>query len=108
MELPEEGSGVFSALLCYAAAGAAELPVTEQVREVTVDASGKKEPLSAHWKRLLNVGYARSLTDSTVQQELRRLQESVGFAFLRIKGVLDDDMCLLRLDMNGNPVLNFA
>lgn len=108
VELPEEGSGVFSALLCYAAAGAAELPVTEQVREVTVDASGKKEPLSAHWKRLLNVGYARSLTDSTVQQELRRLQESVGFAFLRIKGVLDDDMCLLRLDMNGNPVLNFA
>ena len=108
VELPEEGSGVFSALLCYAAAGAAELPVTEQVREVTVDASGKKEPLSAHWKRLLNVGYARSLTDSTVQQELRRLQESVGFAFLRIKGVLDDDMCLLCLDMNGNPVLNFA
>ena len=54
------------------------------------------------------MGYARSLTDSTVQQELRRLQESIGFAFLRIKGVLDDDMCLLRLDMNGNPVLNFA
>lgn len=26
VELPEEGSGVFSALLCYAAAGAAELP----------------------------------------------------------------------------------
>lgn len=60
--LTEEGSGVFAALLRYADSPAAEQPVTERVREVTVDAAGKKEPLSAHWKRLLNVGYARSLT----------------------------------------------
>lgn len=32
-ELPEEGSGVFGTLLGYASAGAAELPVTEQVLE---------------------------------------------------------------------------
>lgn len=107
-ELPEEGSGVFAALLGYAAAPSAALPVTERVREVTVDTAGKKEPLPAHWRRLLNVGYARSLTDGTVQRELRRLQETVGFEFLRVKGVLDDDMCLLRLDMNGNPVMNYA
>lgn len=108
MELPEEGSEVFGALLRYAAVPSSVLPVTERVQEVTVDTAGKKEPLSAHWKRLLNVGYARSLTDSRVQRELRRLQETVGFEFLRVKGVLDDDMCLLRLDMNGNPVMNFA
>ncbi|MGN1001787.1 MAG: helix-turn-helix domain-containing protein [Oscillospiraceae bacterium] len=107
-ELPEEGSGVFAALLRYAAAPSSAMPVTERVQEVTVDTAGKKEPLSAHWKRLLNVGYARSLTDERVRRELRRLQESVGFEFLRVKGVLDDDMCLLRLDMNGNPVMNFA
>ncbi|MGN0999671.1 MAG: helix-turn-helix domain-containing protein, partial [Faecousia sp.] len=108
MALPEEGSEVFAALLRYAAVPSSALPVTERVQEVTVDTTGKKEPLSAHWKRLLNVGYARSLTDSRVQQELRRLQQTIGFEFLRVKGVLDDDMCLLRLDMNGNPVMNFA
>ena len=108
MELREEGSEVFAALLRYAAFPSSAFPVTERVQEVTVDTAGKKVPLSAHWKRLLNVGYARSLTDSRVQRELRRLQETVGFEFLRVKGVLDDDMCLLRLDMNGNPVMNFA
>lgn len=27
---------------------------------------------------------------------------------MRVKGVLDDDMCLLRLDMNGSPVMNYT
>lgn len=108
MDLSEDGSEVFAALLHYAAYPTASLPVTERVQEVAVDTTGKKELLSAHWKRLLNVGYARSLTDGRIQRELRWMQEKVGFEFLRIKGVLDDDMCLLRLDMNGNPVMNFA
>ena len=108
MELPENGSALFAALLRYAAVSAPQIPETQRVQEVTVDTAGRKEPLSAHWKRLLNVGYARSLTDGRVQRELRRLQQTVGFEFLRVKGVLDDDMCLFRLDMNGNPVMNFA
>ena len=86
----------------------AALPAPERVQELTVDTAGKKEPLAAHWKRLLNVGYARSLTDGRIQGELRRLQDTVGFEFLRIKGLLDDDMCLLRLDMNGSPVMNYT
>lgn len=107
-ETPEEGSGVFDALLLYAAPPPAAMAAAERVQELTVDAAGKREPLPAHWKRLLNAGYARSLTDGVIQQELRRLQETVGFEFLRVKGVLDDDMCLLRLDMNGSPVMNCA
>lgn len=104
-ETPEEGSGVFDALLRYAAPPPAAA-AAERVQELTVDAAGKRESLPAHWKRLLNAGYARSLTDGAIQEELRRLQETVGFEFLRVKGVLDDDMCLLRLDMNGDPVMN--
>lgn len=107
-ELPEEGSELFAALLNYAGTPSRVSPVKEWVREVTVDTAGKKTPLPAHWKRLLNVGYARSLTDGGIRGELLRLQKNVGFEFMRIKGILDDDMCLLRLDMNGNPVMNFA
>lgn len=107
-EIPEEGSGVFDALLRYAAAASAAPPVTERVQELTVDTAGKKEPLSSHWKRLLNAGYARSLTDGTIRQELERMQKNVGFEFIRVKGILDDEMCLLRLDMNGNPVMNYT
>lgn len=108
IELPEAGSEVFASLLQYAAHMASPEPATERVCEVVVDTAGKKEPLPTHWKRLLNVGYARSLTDKTIQQELQRLQRSVGFAFFRVKGVLDDDMCLLRTDMNGKTIMNFA
>ena len=106
-DFPDEGSGLFASLLSYLSAAPAQ-PATERVQEVTVDTAGKKEPISQHWKRLLSIGYARSLTDGTIQRELRYIQERIGFEYLRIKGVLDDEMCLLRLDMNGNPVVNFA
>ena len=80
----------------------------EKVQEVTLDVSRKKGRLSSHWKRLLNVGYAKSLSDGNIQKELRYLQKKIGFEYIRIKGVLDDDMCLLRFDMNGKTILNYA
>ena len=104
----DKGSKLFASLLCYAEISSKELSSAETVLEVMVDTAGRKENLSAHWKRLLNVGYARSLTDGRIQSELHYMQEKIGFEYLRIKGILDDDMCLYRLDMNGNPVLNFA
>lgn len=104
----EEGSALFASLLRYAEAPAPAGPAAACVRELTVDTAGRSNPIPEHWKRLLNVGYARSLTDAGIQGQLRRIQEKVGFEFFRIKGVLDDDMCLLRLDMNGNPVMNYA
>lgn len=71
-------------------------PTAAQVREVTVDVSARETPLSSHWKRLFSTGYAKSLTDRSVQDQLRALQEEVGFEFIRVKGLLDDEMCLLR------------
>lgn len=105
---PEEGSELFASLLRYAGSAAPTGPSVACVRELTVDTAGRSSPVPAHWKRLLNVGYARSLADAGIQGQLRRMQEKVGFEFIRIKGILDDDMCLLRLDMNGNPVMNYA
>lgn len=107
-ELQEEGSGLFASLLNYAAISSATQPEMERVQELTIDVTKKRGQLSSHWKRLLNVGYAGSLSNGTIQRELRYLQQQIGFEYLRIKGILDDDMCLLRLDMNGNPVVNFA
>ncbi len=58
---------------------AAAYPASARECELAVDAAGRSSPLPAHWKRLLNVGYARSLTDAGIQGQLRRLQEKVGF-----------------------------
>lgn len=80
----------------------------ESVEEITVDSTGKKQKLTQHWKRVINAGYARDLLDGGRQREMRYLQEKIGFEYIRIKGVLDDDMCILREDMNRCHVLNFA
>lgn len=87
--------------------GDADYPA-ESVEEITVDNKGKKQKLTQHWKRVINAGYARDLLDGGRQNELRYLQEKIGFEYIRIKGVLDDDMCILREDMNRCHVLNYA
>lgn len=104
----EEGNELFRTLMCYTKDTAVTFPQTEQVKEITVDASGKKQSLSAHWKRLLNVGYAGSFLDGRIQRELREVQEEIGFEYLRAKGLLDDEMCLLRRDMHGKLQVNYA
>lgn len=98
----------FRTLMAYAKSSASEKPEVEKVTELALDVTKKKGRLSAHWKRLVNAGYARSLLDGKIQRELRYLQERIGFEYVRVKGILDDDMCLLRLDMNGTIVLNYA
>lgn len=99
---------VFYSLIRYLKEpGNADSPA-ESVEEITVDAKGKKQRLTQHWKRIMNAGYARDLLDGGRQSEMRYLQEKIGFEYIRIKGVLDDDMCILREDMNRCHVLNYA
>lgn len=80
----------------------------ESVDEIIVDTKGKRQKLTQHWKRVMNAGYARDLLDGGRQCEMRYLQEKIGFEYIRIKGVLDDDMCILREDMHRCHVLNYA
>lgn len=80
----------------------------ESVDEIIVDTRGKRQKITQHWKRVINAGYARDLLDGGRQSELRYLQEKIGFEYIRIKGVLDDDMCILREDMNRCYALNYA
>lgn len=105
---PDEGVDLFRTLTSFAEEPAQPPIRVTRVREVVVDGEGKKTLLSPHWKRLFSAGYAKSLTEQGVQNQLRELQKDVGFEFIRVKGVLDDDMCLLRQDMHGKHVLNYA
>ncbi|MDE6846557.1 MAG: helix-turn-helix domain-containing protein [Lachnospiraceae bacterium] len=98
----------FASLMKYAASDIQSKYPAETMTEITVDLNGKKQRITAHWRRIINAGYARSLLDGTVQKELLYLQKSIGFEYIRIKGLLDDDMCLLRTDMNGEKIVNYA
>lgn len=103
-----ETGGIFASLMKYGAKTAdTEIPVAN-IKEIRVDVSGRKQRVAPHWKRILNAGYARNITDGTVQREIFYLKEKVGFEYIRFKGILDDDMCLLRKDMDGKILVNYA
>ena len=104
----EEVHGDFASLMKYARKDAAPDLPAETLTEITADIHGKKQRIPAHWKRVINAGYARSLLDGTLQKELIFLQEKTGFEYIRIKGILDDDMCLLKRDMHGEILVNYA
>lgn len=62
---------------------------------------GRKQRIAGHWRRIINGGYARSVLDARVQEELTQAIREIGYEFVRVKGILDDDMCVLRRDMKG-------
>lgn len=103
----DEIKGDFDSLMKYAAqVEEAESP-SEYITEIHADIHGKKRKITSHWKRIINAGYARSLTDGTIQKEIRYLQDKIGFEYIRIKGILNDDMCFLKMDMNGKVNVNY-
>ena len=107
----EDGiSDVFSTLMRYADDSdthTGENSPQETVLAVSVDMNSKKQRLSMHWKRLINAGYSKNLVNGTLQEEIRRIQQDIGFEYIRCKGILDDDMCLYRKYLIGNPVVNY-
>lgn len=105
---PDEMNHVFSSLMRYAGSDPEVKQYKEKVRELVIDLEGRKPRITQHWKRIMNAGYARELLDGARQQEIILLQQQIGFEYIRIKGILDDDMCLLRTDMIGNRVKNFT
>lgn len=107
-ELLLDTEDIFYSLVRYLKEPAKADSPAESVEEIVVDMNGKRQKLAQHWRRVINAGYAKDMLDGEIQREMRRLQEKIGFEYIRIKGVLDDDMCVFRKDMNGCPVLNFA
>lgn len=105
----EELSDVFEALMKYAKIpeNPAQVPPAK-VLEVEADISVSGKRLSHNWKRLINAGYARNLLDAKMQQQVQQLQDSIGFQYIRCKGLLDDDMILYTKDILGKVTMNYV
>lgn len=68
---------------------------------MTVAVNGRKPRVAGHWKRVINAGYAASVLNREVQDELEQLVQELGYELIRVKGILDDDMCVFRRNMWG-------
>ncbi len=75
---------------------------------VEINANARRTKVQNHFRRVINGGYARSVLDSEIQNELKRLKKAVRFEYIRVKGVLDDDMMVyLRNSMDNSVHMSF-
>lgn len=75
---------------------------------VTVDAAQQGAPARQPWRRLMNIGYARDGLIGTVQEQIRRAKQEIGFTDLRFHGIFDDDMHIYQQNEDGSPWYNFT
>lgn len=107
----EEGgfSGTFEALEKYAEYPEEAVLFPSAVsNEISADIGIVRGRLLHSWRTIINAGYARDLLDMSMQNQLVRLQKSVGFRFIRCKGILDDDMMLYTRDIYGKLSINYV
>lgn len=102
---------IFQTLLQYANN---EIPeshteiVPDCVAQLSVDTQQQGRHIHHHFRDILNAGYANDLLLEPIQRCVRKCQQEIGFHYLRIHGILDDEMRVYNEDSLGNPVYNFT
>jgi xylan 1,4-beta-xylosidase len=108
---PEHGkefSTAFALLLKYTDRTEPETRQNTEVRELFADAASPLGALTHTWKRLINAGYAGDLLNGSLREQILHLQRGIGFAYIRCKGILDDDMMILAGDDEDFRSINFV
>jgi xylan 1,4-beta-xylosidase len=75
--------------------------------ETEVVKIGKTDAFIKYWNRLLNIGYAKDLLNSDMQEQVTLLQSEIGFTYARFWGLFGDDM-LLEDRSRGTITYNFS
>lgn len=85
------------------------LPTTECTESIqaVVDVTKTGQAIRHGWRGILNIGYAREGLTAAVQNQVRQVQQEIGFEFLRIHGIFDDEMHIYQENTDGSPWYNF-
>lgn len=60
------------------------------------------KPVSKYWNKLINLGYAKDLLNSDMQEQIKLIQDEFGFSYGRFWGLFGDDM--LVEDRSGEKI----
>jgi xylan 1,4-beta-xylosidase len=82
-------------------------PGGKPARVIAVDFSQVRGPLSTVWKECIGAGRANEGLRADWQQQLAGVQKEIGFRYIRMHGLLHDDMGVYKEDAKGNPVYNW-
>jgi xylan 1,4-beta-xylosidase len=92
-------SALFAYLLSFTALA--------QVRTISADLSKVQGPLNTQFKECIGAGRANEGLRADWQQQLALTHKECGFKYIRMHGLLTDDMGFYREGRNGNPEYNY-
>lgn len=79
----------------------------QEVRTISVDANAVQGPLDTSFKECIGAGRANEGLRADWQAQLRETKRDCGFTYIRMHGLLTDDMGVYREDAQGNPIYNW-
>lgn len=77
------------------------------VRTINIDYSKSKGVLNTQFKECIGAGRAYEGLRADWQEQLAYVTKECGFKYIRMHGLLIDDMAVYREDKNGNPEYNY-
>jgi xylan 1,4-beta-xylosidase len=78
-----------------------------QERVINIDFNKEKGELNTMFKECVGAGRANEGLRADWQQQLAYVKNECGFKYIRMHGLLTDDMGVYREDKNGNPEYNY-
>lgn len=76
-------------------------------RSISVDFNAEKGPLNTMFKDCVGAGRANEGLRADWQQQLAYVRKECGFKYIRMHGLLTDDMAVYSQDRDGNPQYNY-
>jgi xylan 1,4-beta-xylosidase len=76
-------------------------------RSITVDANAVKGPLNRSFNECVGAGRANEGLRADWQGQLREVKKELGFRYIRMHGLLSDDMGVYFGEKNGKPIYNW-
>ncbi len=76
-------------------------------RVIGIDFNAEKGPLNTMFKECIGAGRANEGLRADWQQQLAYVKKECGFKYIRMHGLLTDDMGVYKEDKNGNPEYNY-
>ncbi len=93
-----------AAILAFTAAAVWAAPPGE----IIIDASAAARPFPHFWERAFGSGRANLSLRESYRNDLRTVQDALGFEFVRFHAIFDDENGVYQEDANGKPVYNWS
>ncbi len=79
----------------------------QEPRIISIDYSGVKGPMNTMFKECIGAGRANEGLRADWQKQLKEVKQDCDFKYIRMHGLLTDDMAIYKVDRNGKEIYNY-